>query len=29
MNDRDEWLGMVLMCGPRGWVSAFLYKEGR
>ncbi len=23
-----EQLGVVLMCAPCGWISAFLYKEG-
>ncbi len=29
MTVKVQWLGMVLMCGLRGWVSAFLYKEGQ
>jgi hypothetical protein len=24
-----QWSGMGSICGPWGWVSAFLYKEGR
>ncbi len=29
MNVRMQWSKAVSMYGPWGWVSAFLYKEGR
>lgn len=29
MTVRVQWLDRVSICGPRGWVSTFLYKEGQ